>query len=145
MRGILFLRLKMNGLQVLSNRNIARLTDSSTILINFNYFPGTPSTSIWPEYPTLPAIQNFRPKQQPYNNIKEKFPLISKSGIRLLNYLFMYDPKKRATASECLDNSYFKEAPTRKFLSPRTVVSWKAFRLLSGLEGSLCIFKAFVG
>lgn len=28
----------------------------------------------------------------------------------------MYDPRKRATAEECLQSSYFKEAPTRKFV-----------------------------
>ncbi|GAB0096257.1 cyclin-dependent kinase 10 [Sergentomyia squamirostris] len=72
---------------------------------------GTPSDSIWPEFSSLPAVQNFTLKQQPYNNIKQKFPWLSAAGLRLLNFLFMYDPKKRATAEECLHSSYFKEVP----------------------------------
>jgi len=76
---------------------------------------GTPSDSIWPEFSSLPALQNFSLKQQPYNNLKTKFPWLSNAGLRLLNFLFMYDPKKRATAEECLQSSYFKEAPLRKF------------------------------
>lgn len=72
---------------------------------------GTPSDSIWPEYPMLPALKNFSLKHQPYNNLKTRFPWLSGAGLRLLNFLFMYDPKKRATAEECLQSSYFKEAP----------------------------------
>jgi len=53
-------------------------------------------------------------KQQPYNNLKQRFPWLSAAGLRLLNFLFMYDPKKRATAEECLQSSYFKEAPLRE-------------------------------
>lgn len=73
---------------------------------------GTPSEAIWPEFKSLPGIENFILKQQPYNNLKQKFPWLSNAGQRLLNFLFMYDPKKRATASECLQSSYFKETPT---------------------------------
>uniref|UniRef100_A0A336K1X5 CSON011111 protein n=1 Tax=Culicoides sonorensis TaxID=179676 RepID=A0A336K1X5_CULSO len=68
--------------------------------------------AIWPEFRTLPGIENFTLKQQPYNNLKQKFPWLSAAGQRLLNFLFMYDPNKRATASECLQSSYFKETPT---------------------------------
>ncbi|XP_062552177.1 cyclin-dependent kinase 10 [Armigeres subalbatus] len=72
---------------------------------------GTPSETIWPDYSSLPAVQNFTLKSQPYNNLKPKFAWLSSAGLRLLNFLFMYDPKKRATAEECLQSSYFKEAP----------------------------------
>ncbi|XP_055538173.1 cyclin-dependent kinase 10 [Wyeomyia smithii] len=72
---------------------------------------GTPSEAIWPDFPKLPAVQNFTLKVQPYNNLKPKFPWLSSAGLRLLNFLFMYDPSKRATAEECLQSSYFKEAP----------------------------------
>nr|CAD7410406.1 unnamed protein product [Timema cristinae] len=72
---------------------------------------GTPSDAIWPEFSSLPALQSFTLKQQPYNNLKQRFPWLSSAGLRLLNFLFMYDPKKRATAEECLQSSYFKEAP----------------------------------
>lgn len=78
---------------------------------------GTPSDAIWPEYSSLPALENFTLKQQPYNNLKQRFPWLSAAGLRLLNFLFMYDPKKRATAEECLQSSYFKEAPYRELLT----------------------------
>lgn len=80
-------------------------------------FPGTPSDAIWPGFSELPALQNFTLKQQPYNNLKQRFPWLSAAGLRLLNFLFMYDPRKRATAEECLQSSYFKEAPLRTFLN----------------------------
>lgn len=52
-------------------------------------------------------------KHQPYNNIKDKFPLLSGAGLRLINFLLMYDPRKRATSDECLQSSYFREPPLR--------------------------------
>lgn len=64
---------------------------------------------------SLPAMKNFTLKQQPYNNIKQKFSWLSSAGLRLLNFLFMYDPKKRASAEECLESTYFKERPLREF------------------------------
>ncbi len=88
---------------------------------------GTPSEAIWPEFNALPALQNFHLKQQPYNNLKQRFPWLSAAGLRLLNFLFMYDPKKRATAEECLQSSYFKEAPLRKLLK-------YVFQLLTNFE-----------
>lgn len=72
---------------------------------------GTPNDHIWPGFSELPTLQDFTLKQQPYNNLKHKFPWLSAAGLRLLNFLFMYDPNKRATADECLQSSYFKEAP----------------------------------
>ena len=72
---------------------------------------GTPNDHIWPGLSSLPTLQDFTLKQQPYNNLKHKFPWLSSAGLRLLNFLFMYDPNKRATADECLQSSYFKEAP----------------------------------
>lgn len=72
---------------------------------------GTPHSAIWPQMEQLPALQHFTLKQQPYNNLKHKFPYLSAAGLRLLNFLFMYDPAKRATAEECLQSSYFRESP----------------------------------
>lgn len=51
-----------------------------------------------------------------YNNLRHKFSWLSDAGIRLLNFLFMYDPNKRATAEDCLESSYFKEQPLRKYI-----------------------------
>ena len=72
---------------------------------------GTPNDKIWPGFSELPMIQEFTLKAQPYNNLKHKFPWISASGLRLMNFLLMYDPTKRASAEECLQSSYFKEPP----------------------------------
>lgn len=72
---------------------------------------GTPSEAIWPGYSRLPLLETFTLKKQPYNNVRHKFPWLSEAGIRLMNFLFMYDPEKRATAVDCLESSYFKEAP----------------------------------
>ncbi|KAJ8041508.1 Cyclin-dependent kinase 10 [Holothuria leucospilota] len=72
---------------------------------------GTPNDSIWPGFSNLPAVKDYTLKKQPYNNLKAKFPWLVPSGQKLLNYLFMYDPKKRATAEECLESLYFKEQP----------------------------------
>lgn len=72
---------------------------------------GTPNAQIWPEIEDLPTLKDFTLKIQPYNNLKQKFSWLSQAGLRLLNFLFMYDPHKRATADECLQSTYFKEAP----------------------------------
>ncbi|XP_022106467.1 cyclin-dependent kinase 10-like isoform X2 [Acanthaster planci] len=72
---------------------------------------GTPSDSIWPGFTGLPMLEKYTLKNQPYNNLKQKFPWLSQAGLHLLNILFMYDPSKRASAQDCLDHSYFKEQP----------------------------------
>lgn len=72
---------------------------------------GTPNDAIWPGFSDLPGLENITLKKQPYNNVRHTFPWLTDAGVRLLNFLFMYDPKKRATAEECLDSSYFKEQP----------------------------------
>lgn len=72
---------------------------------------GTPTEAIWTGFSKLPALENFSLKRQPYNNLRHTFPWVSESGVRLLNFLFMYDPDKRATAEDCLECSYFKEQP----------------------------------
>ncbi|PIK50483.1 putative cyclin-dependent kinase 10 [Apostichopus japonicus] len=71
---------------------------------------GTPNDSIWPGFSDLPILKNYTLKVQPYNNLKAQFPWLLPSGQKLLNYLFMYDPK-RATAEECLESVYFNEQP----------------------------------
>ncbi|KAM6353225.1 LOW QUALITY PROTEIN: cyclin-dependent kinase 10 [Alca torda] len=71
--------------------------------------PGTPNENIWPGFSKLPLVSQYT-LRNPYNNLKHKFPWLW-AGLRLLNFLFMYDPKKRATAKDCLESSYFKEKP----------------------------------
>lgn len=75
---------------------------------------GTPNDSIWPGFSDLAIPRAFNMKKQPYNNIAHVFSCVSNAGIRLLNQLLIFDPRKRATADECLQSSYFKESPLRK-------------------------------
>lgn len=72
---------------------------------------GTPNDSIWPGFSNLSVAKNFNLKHQPYNNLKHRFSWLSSAGLSLLNQLFMYDPAKRVSASECMESSYFCEKP----------------------------------
>lgn len=72
---------------------------------------GTPSEAIWPGFDDLPGMADINLKKQPYNNVRHTFPWLTDAGIRLLNFLFMYDPEKRGSAEDALDSSYFKEQP----------------------------------
>ena len=72
---------------------------------------GTPTETLWPGLGRLPLLEKFTLKKQPYNNLRHTFPWLSPAGLRLLNFLFMYDPDKRATAADALQASYFKEQP----------------------------------
>ena len=94
---------------------------------------GSPNETIWPVsnqlfveldadlylqgYSQLPDIKNVHLQNQPYNNLKTVFPWLSNAGMSLLNNLLMYDPSKRASARDCLQLSYFKQAPLRELLS----------------------------
>lgn len=72
---------------------------------------GTPTEKIWPGMTKLPVFQNYKLMQQPYNNIKAVFADRTPECIELLNSLFVYDPKRRSTAKQCLDSEYFKLSP----------------------------------
>ncbi|KAK3700360.1 hypothetical protein QZH41_009774, partial [Actinostola sp. cb2023] len=72
---------------------------------------GTPNDQIWPGFSGLPGTKEITLKRQPYNNLKHKFSWLSQAGLNLLNHMLMYDPCKRSTAQESLQNSYFIEKP----------------------------------
>ncbi|XP_065316787.1 cyclin-dependent kinase 10-like isoform X2 [Gordionus sp. m RMFG-2023] len=72
---------------------------------------GTPNEKIWTGFNKLPLVKDFKLKSQNYNNIKYLFDWISDNGISLLNGLFMYDPCRRITAKDALNNPYFYETP----------------------------------
>ncbi|NXJ41707.1 CDK10 kinase, partial [Ciconia maguari] len=71
---------------------------------------GTPNENIWPVR-AVPRLLPVLPALPASASRSHKFPWLSEAGLRLLNFLFMYDPKKRATAKDCLESSYFKEKP----------------------------------
>lgn len=99
---------------------------------------GTPSESIWPVsacrcprpppcrrpglcspcfpqgFSQLPLVGQYSLRRQPYNNLKHKFPWLSEAGLRLLNLLFMYDPKKR-----CLPPGRLQEGSSETSASER--------------------------
>lgn len=72
---------------------------------------GTPSDQLWPGFSSLPGAKSMNFKRQPYNNLKHKFSWLSPAGLTLINHMLMYDPCKRASAADCLQNSYFVEKP----------------------------------
>ncbi|CAJ0593571.1 unnamed protein product [Cylicocyclus nassatus] len=72
---------------------------------------GTPTTKIWPELESMPLLENFTLKTQPFNNVKVVFESASVTAIDLLNALFMYDPKKRISAADALAHPFFTERP----------------------------------
>lgn len=87
---------------------------------------GTPNDRLWPELKELPVLENYSLKHQPYNNLKHSFTWLSASGLRLLNFMFLYHPGKRATAVECVQSAYFKEAPLP--CDPELMPSFRHFR-----------------
>ena len=72
---------------------------------------GTPNDSIWPGFSSLPLASKIVLKKQPYNNIKHKFHWLSDLGIKLINDLLTYDPKKRISAEGARRCRYFREKP----------------------------------
>ncbi|VDO64076.1 unnamed protein product [Schistosoma curassoni] len=75
---------------------------------------GTPNDQIWP-LPGRGTVTSINSTNHNlvlrYNNLRHTFPWLSDAGLRLLNFLFMYDPSKRARARECCQSSYFREHP----------------------------------
>ncbi|KAG8179489.1 hypothetical protein JTE90_027201 [Oedothorax gibbosus] len=70
---------------------------------------GTPNESIWPGMSSLPVMQNYELCAQPYNRLRSHFEGQPNTCIALLHKLFLYNPKTRFTAAECLAHSYFTE------------------------------------
>ena len=69
---------------------------------------GTPSEEIWTGYNELPIVKKVTFVKRPYNNLRKRFPYLTKSGFDLLNKFLTYDPKRRITGEKSLDDSYFK-------------------------------------
>ncbi|KJE89337.1 hypothetical protein CAOG_08444 [Capsaspora owczarzaki ATCC 30864] len=86
---------------------------------------GPPSKEIWPGYENLPNAQVLSfSKDQPYNRLPTKIPGLSAQGLKLLNGLLTYDPKKRMTAEQALRHPYFSESPLP--VDPSVFRSWPA-------------------
>ncbi|KAJ3696889.1 hypothetical protein LUZ61_000594 [Rhynchospora tenuis] len=85
---------------------------------------GTPEEKIWPGYCNLPGAKVVC-IQQPYNKLRERFPVISfsgrptlsEAGFDLLNRLLTYDPERRISAEEALRHPWFSEVSQPTFPS----------------------------
>jgi cell division cycle 2-like protein len=82
---------------------------------------GTPNETIWPGFSKLPQVKANYVKHQ-YNLLRKKFPatsftgspVLSDSGLDLLNKLLTYDPEKRINAEDALNHEWFREVPLPK-------------------------------
>ncbi|KAK2389319.1 cyclin-dependent kinase G-2 [Trifolium repens] len=82
---------------------------------------GTPNETIWPGFSKLPQLKANYVKHQ-YNLLRKKFPatsftgspVLSDSGLDLLNKLLTYDPEKRINAEDALNHEWFREVPLPK-------------------------------
>ncbi|KAL6733990.1 hypothetical protein Aduo_004581 [Ancylostoma duodenale] len=74
---------------------------------------GTPSDAIWEGYSELPGPKLMKLGNYPYNQLRKKFPasLMNESGFKLLNRFLTYDPNRRITAEEALNDRWFTEDP----------------------------------
>uniref|UniRef100_A0A7I4Y4L6 cyclin-dependent kinase n=1 Tax=Haemonchus contortus TaxID=6289 RepID=A0A7I4Y4L6_HAECO len=74
---------------------------------------GTPSDSIWEGYSELPGPKMMKLGNYPYNQLRKKFhaSIMNESGFKLLNRFLTYDPKRRITAEEALNDKWFTEDP----------------------------------
>lgn len=71
---------------------------------------GPPTTSSWPDYPSLPVSKTISlPSPQPHQ-FRQKFQYMTTAGIDLLMSLLSYDPARRITAEEALQHPYFRSA-----------------------------------
>uniref|UniRef100_A0A1X7TN95 cyclin-dependent kinase n=1 Tax=Amphimedon queenslandica TaxID=400682 RepID=A0A1X7TN95_AMPQE len=85
---------------------------------------GVPNESIWPGFGELPVAKKVQFTQQPLNNLRKRFPMITKNGFVLLNKFFAYDPKRRVTAEDALKHEYFEESPLP--VDPSMFPTWPA-------------------
>lgn len=76
---------------------------------------GTPNDKIWPEFSSLPSVKTAKFAEQPYNKLRQKFPRdltgLSDKGFELLNRMLTYDPAKRFTCDDALNDPFFAEFP----------------------------------
>ncbi|OAF70086.1 hypothetical protein A3Q56_02146 [Intoshia linei] len=73
---------------------------------------GTPNEKIWPGCKQLKGMKNYAFEKFPYNTLHTKYGTdLTILGLDLLDRTLCYDPKKRLTAQDILDHSYFEEHP----------------------------------
>ncbi|KAG2186858.1 hypothetical protein INT44_003085 [Umbelopsis vinacea] len=70
---------------------------------------GTPSEADWPNMTTLPDYVPFR--TYPKVPLGQYFTAAGSDALDLLEKMLVFDPAKRWTCRECLNHSYFSNAP----------------------------------
>ncbi|KTW28302.1 uncharacterized protein T551_02721 [Pneumocystis jirovecii RU7] len=78
---------------------------------------GMPTEETWPGFTNLPNSKNINFPKKKFNEgsrLRTKFPFLTNAGIDLLTKLLTLDPKKRISAQEALNHSYFTEDPKPK-------------------------------
>ncbi|KAG1653220.1 Cyclin-dependent kinase 11B [Nymphon striatum] len=86
---------------------------------------GTPNDTIWPGFSELPLVKKIVLPHVQYNTLRGKFgSSLDDSGFALLMKFLTYNPKKRVTAEEGLNQDWFNVAP--KPVSPSLFPTWPA-------------------
>lgn len=71
---------------------------------------GTPTDETWPDRQSLPSYIEFSPCEAPDH--KQLFTASTPGALKLLDRMLMFDPSRRPSAAEILEDPYFtKEAP----------------------------------
>ena len=70
---------------------------------------GTPNLEHWPDMRELAWFELLRPSVQKPSTFKEKYgDKVTEEAFRLLEAMFVFDPKKRPAAAEVLQHPYFR-------------------------------------
>lgn len=81
---------------------------------------GTPTTTTWPGFRSLPNAKALHPVLTASNLTasrglpRSKFPYLTSSGLSLLKELLSLNPMSRPSAIDTLSHSYFREEPRPK-------------------------------
>ena len=86
---------------------------------------GRPNKSIWKEFFDLEIADSLLVKStNPYNNMNKKFGKFGNKCVDFLNGFFVWDPKKRITASEAMRHEFFVEYP---YVTKTTRIQFQKF------------------
>ena len=95
-----------------SSRPLFPGTSDTDQLIKIFKVLGTPNETIWP---TMVDLPEYKPdfEQFPGKQLSEECPAMEPAGLELLNRLLQYDPAKRITAKQALQDPYFATVEER--------------------------------
>jgi cyclin-dependent kinase 10 len=97
--------------ELLLNRPLLPGKSEANQIELINNLIGSPNDSIWPQFSSLPFAKQLQLKNQPYNNVKDRFSWLSESGCKLINDFLTYNPDFRISSTSALKSKYFSEKP----------------------------------